>query len=725
LTYLYVDCENVYNPKQGLTLDKLPLRVYLAKAPTTVLSYAVDEDDPVVVWEPEDDYAFVQHMREALDDPDVCLVAHNYSYDARVLVHRFGLPYPAAGHCTIDLASGAWPQQPGGYRLANLARLPAVASYLHSRGVPAEKLSVDLTEGTREELEAYVAQDVEVARAIHRAALARLDERELRIEETTTRFRQIPLILDQERLQGAVETFNEQALEGRREALDILGADGENAFGRDQDGEDMLKSVKPHVIKELLLEGCAFDTPTISAKKISAAKLARNKPAARVLAGAGQSNRMLYHRRNVSKLAGVAVVDCELASFRSHTGRNSSPAVGKGINLLNLPKHDKAIAEPIRRSYRLPPGLCAVRADAANLEYRAGVLMTGCEHGIRLFEHDVFADPYVGTWKAATGQSIRRTDPERQVAKMMVLALEYLMSAGAWVGHLSREIAKPYSRIGIPDLTAIAQSQNWSYASVNRWTKAVGTKLGVPDALVTAAFHSHRVFHAIHPEFGNFARWLERAIKSIVAAPESVRERVVEEKIWGMRFAPDRDWFDMHLDPGLEGVSLAVTVGPWGRTVVWRDLAVRETPFGWGMTAVQAGNKGYRSLTKNLLIENPTQSLGRNAVAAAKLALEKRGYDYVGDVHDELFLVVDRTREAVLKARQDLIEVGGPGNSLGFKWSFLLDANEFSCTESWYEDSMGKLLPEAADPGADMASLDNQWWDRLRDGDESLLDNLW
>jgi hypothetical protein len=724
--YLIVDAENEYSTEHSL--KRLPLRVYLQGAPTTMLACAVDGGEVEAFRDPEEDLVLWEELREALAQDDVCLVAHNYSYDARVLVHRFGLPYPQHGHCTIDLAYAAWPQQPGGYKLENLARIPAVANRLHARGVPLEKLTIDLRGGyhTPEELRAYCAQDVEICRAIHEAALERLDPREIAVEETTTRFREMPLILDQDRLQAAVRRFNAAALEGMEEALRILGSDGEDAFGWDEE-VDQVRSVKPHTLKDLLLEVCSFDVQTISAKKLSPAKLAANKEAARVIAGAGQTNRMLVHRRNVAKLAGVLEIDCELCSFRSHTGRNSSPATGKGINLLNLPKHDKTVAEPIRRSYKFPPDMCAVRADAANLEYRMGALLTGCQHATSLFERDLYADPYAGFWETATGHSVTKADPERAVAKMAVLALEYLMSAGSWVGHLQREIAKPYSQIGVAELGAISDSQGWTYRTVDQWTRSCGTKIGAQPELVTSGFHTHRVFHAVHPEFHQFSSWVERAIKAIVSAPAAHREWVVDSKIWKFRWAPDRQWFDIQLDPGLEGISVSLRCGLWSRTVIWRDLGVRETPFGYAMTCAAGGNKGYRALTKNLRIENPTQSMGRNAVAAAKLALAERGYRHIGDVHDELLLIVPRTRETVLKARQDLLEVGGPGNSLGYQWAFLLDPREISVTESWYEDDMGKLLPPTGvdERGKPTYPGNDEWWHRLRDGDETLLENLW
>jgi hypothetical protein len=721
MDYLYLDCENLMDKPNGFSLGALPLRTYLRDATTTALAYAVNDDPVTVIYDPEEDFTFIEQLREALLDEDVCLVAHEWSYDARVLVHRFGLPYPCHGHCTIDLAHAAWPQQPGGYGAAALAHVPAVANILHRRGAAPDKLSIDLNTGcyTHEALHSYVAQDVEICRAVHEAACARVSELEMRIEETTTRFRQLALRIDQERLAAAATQFNAQALEGMREAIEILGADSEEAFGFD--GEN-IKSVKQTPLRQYLLEVCAFDTPTISLKKISSAKLSKNRLASRVLHGSSRANRMRWHRQNVSKLAGVLEVDCELANFRSHTGRSSSPAVGKGINLLNLPKHDKTVARPIRESYRFPEGMCAVRADASNLEYRMGVLMTGCEHGIQLFGNDPFADPYLAFWYDSTRRTISRSDPERQMPKMAVLALEYLMSAGAWCGHLARELAKPYTKLREENLIQIADDQGWRYAQVDKWTRARGTQLGLSQGLVAVGWHTHRIFHEVHPEFLAFAKWVLRAIKAIVGAPASYREWVCEEKIWQFRNAPDRQWFDMHLDPELEGVSLAVTVGRWSRTVVWRDLGVRDTPYGYNMTCLQAGNKGYRALTKNLVIENPCQSLGRNAVAACKLALEARGHQYIGDVHDEILTVVPRTREHVLRAHQDLMETGGPGNSLGYGWAFQLDANEVLCSESWYSDDMGKLLPEIA-PGKHPHNT--EWWERLRDGDDSLLETLW
>jgi hypothetical protein len=97
-------------------------------------------------------------------------------------------------------------------------------------------------------------------------------------------------------------------------------------------------------------------------------------------------------------------------------------------------------------------------------------------------------------------------------------------------------------------------------------------------------------------------------------------------------------------------------------------------------------SKGYRPLTKNVIIENVTQSAARNALCAGQLQLRDEGYHYQLSVHDEVLLVVPRRAEDVRRAREALLRVFGPGNSLGYEWAVVIDPSEINVSQSLYEE---------------------------------------
>jgi hypothetical protein len=141
----------------------------------------------------------------------------------------------------------------------------------------------------------------------------------------------------------------------------------------------------------------------------------------------------------------------------------------------------------------------------------------------------------------------------------------------------------------------------------------------------------------------------------------------------------------------------------------WRDIG-HETPV-WDI--MDSGpNQRFMVLTQQgpVIAHNCIQSASRNAMCAAQLRLRDLGYPYQLTVHDELMLIVPRNREAVLGAREALLNVLGPGNTLGWDWSILVNPDEINCSQTLYE--------------VDMEKVAKGWWKNLAAGDESMLDLL-
>jgi hypothetical protein len=697
---LFIDFETAYSPE--VTLRKMTLRKYLEK--TRVLGMAMAIDDGPVSYHAADALpAVYSDLQRIALDPQWVVVAHNAAFDLRVWRDLCNLPWPVNAFCSLELACAAFPCQPGGYGLRNLAKTLNL-------GV-GEKLEIDLAKASRggmdDKLAAYCARDVELCRAVYNLCVPRLCPEEREIARMCMDVRELHFEILPDAVQTAYLDFTTIANEAANEAVEALGDDGQEAFGRE--GDDV-KSVKPATFKDLLRENLGFSTESISFKKLNPEKLRSSPGATLALKAAEQANKALSHKRRVKVFTGITRVDVELGYYRAHTGRFSSPQPGcKGINLHNLAKRNKKVAKAIRSMFSFPEGYCAVRADLANVEYRVEGLLTGCEHTAKLFGSDLLADPYLGFGNQATGRIWTKADAIRQLFKACVLGLGYLMSFARFVEELLKSLADPTFGVTVADLEAVVAAQGWG-APNTPYFKGVVTRTRAPLPVAIVAYHMRELFLRMHPEFERTARWLEGTVARAYSALDGAR---AIEEAYAQSNAPDRSLLDLQWAGGLYGPgtkNIRIRCGKWYQpTVTWRDLAMKETEYGVQLCALHQ-TKGYRPLTKNVMIENIVQSAARNAMCEAQLALRHEGYPYQLTVHDELMLIGPRNPEWVLGAREALLRVLGPGNNLGWGWSILVNPAEINVSKTLYETDMDKI--------------EKGWWDKLAAGDATMLDKL-
>ncbi len=410
---VYIDIESHYDEQAGITLKRQTLRQYLRDSHLTSLAVAIGQEEPVVIVLDHgklrvDDIGLPAYLASLASDPRYVFVAHNAAFDIRGLVHWLGMPFPCNVWCSLEGSMATWPEFPGGYSLKNLAA---------ELGFPPslQKLDIDLTDGkhTEDELVLYNARDVLVLRELYLRQSAVIPTREQEVGLMTHQVRKWRFQVDPERLDHLVEALdaaaaNAEALAGAIKMDDddvaVLTAFHLREIFNHDDGN--LKSVRSQRLKNILEERFVITVPTTSLKKLSPVFQAKNSAITQVLTQASRVNKMLSHRRKSQMFAGTPEVDVELGYFRAHTGRFSSPAVGKGLNLHNVPKHDVAIAKPIRQIFRLPPDKCFVRGDLANVEYRIEGWLTGCTSVMKMFDEKLggnrFSDPYVKAWKSMT-----------------------------------------------------------------------------------------------------------------------------------------------------------------------------------------------------------------------------------------------------------------------------------------------------------------------------------
>jgi hypothetical protein len=384
------------------------------------------------------------------------------------------------------------------------------------------------------------------------------------------------------------------------------------------------------------------------------------------------------------------------------------------------------MAKITRTMFSIMEGYCLVRGDFANVEYRVGGLLYDCEHIIKLFTSDILADPYSAFWLHAVGQIVTKANPARQVAKQAVLQLEYLAGLENWCSVLQMALTDPEFKVSVADLAAICEAQGW-HPPTSAYARRAMTKLRAPWEVVAVAEKTRELFHQIHPEFRAKTKWLENAVHAASRAMNKSDGDRMLDIAYSQPAALDRNKVDVQWSGRFEGASVRVKCGNWpAETVTWRDLGIRAVGQDGGacLTGMN-GRKGYWPLRSTAIIENVCQSAARNALCQAKLALEDRGYQHILSVHDEIMLVVPKTREAVLRANQDLLDLVGPGRLPGWGWSALVNPDEVTVTKTLWEVEPGQLLqPIGEKDGKPIYPKNQVWWDRLAAGESSLLENL-
>jgi hypothetical protein len=357
--------------------------------------------------------------------------------------------------------------------------------------------------------------------------------------------------------------------------------------------------------------------------------------------------------------------------------------------------------------------------------------LTGCKTIVKMFESNVLADPYCEAWKAMTGQSITKAMPIRQVSKAAVLGLGFLMSPTGYAKVLLKAIST--NDVSYEMLRDIAEQLAWM--DPGKPVDTVINKVGCERIVALAAYHIHRSFNSAHPEFNILGEWLLRCA-SVVANTHvhgtgsfDQAQKLIDQ-MRDSSSAPDPSmiYVDIDKDRTFEFPSIKINCGPWVPTLCWREPQMARSIFEQHLSeyrlCIRKSNGTMKPFTKQLAIENVTQAAARNALCDGLIKLEKMGYMDILHVHDEIMLLVRKERNAVLKARDDLLKVFGPdatGKPMG--WAVLIKPEEVSITQSLYEDEddlavtiKNKKTGEIR-PGGDR-------WGKIERNELLCLDNL-
>lgn len=771
LVPVFVDLETFID--DDVLLSKMTLRQYLARTHVTGLAVAIGQDEPETIEFPDGEVtekgtATFNVLNDLALNPDYVFVAHNAAFDIRVLRYLCDIPQPTHVWCTMEGAMGAWPDLPGGYGLrecgktlrlrkkkfqldlrllASLRRAieksekgikwssitdplkTEIALILKSANMAAPEIVTD--DFLDVILLLYNKRDVETMQELYYRQIPYLRDQEQRIALMTHRVRRNHFRVESSRLDELVSKLNlaAEAAETRAEGFVVDDSDIRQIFNRERDGS--LQSIRYRRLKNIIQT--KMNAPGIEAtsmKKINLSILAQHQDVSKLLEQTGRASKMIYHRRRAEVFRNVDEVDTELGYARAITFRFSSPSVGSGLNLHNVPKRDKEVAKPVRKLFRLPAGLCVVRGDLANVEYRVEGALTGCNTVIKMFEKDINTDPYCEAWRSMTGQIITKEMPIRQVGKSAVLGLGFQMSAAGYARVLLTALAS--GDVSIVMLQALSAELCWMDPGKN--VDYIVKKIGCERIVALAAYHIHKSFQFAHPEFAILADWLVRAVSSISAIEAHAdmwdQASMCLDRMRMLPAAPDPTMLFVDVDPdqSFERPSVRVRCGPWVETLCWREPMSRRLTNGRGeeemIVSIRKSNGMIKPFTRQLAVENVTQAAARNALCYGLLLLEKMGYHDIIHVHDEVMLIVPCTREAVLKAKEDILKVFGPNaQDKPMKWAMLIKAEEITVTQSLYEDDddiavtiKNKKTGEVK-PGGDR-------WGKILRNEPGCLDNL-
>lgn len=720
---VFFDVETFMTPL--ISLKHMTLRQYLASTYMLSMAVAIGRDEPIYFKTPNGfpvgQFACMpQLFMDLAQDPRYVFVAHNAAFDIRVLRFLWKVPQPKNVWCTMEGAMGAWPELPGGYSLKN------IPERLQFPG-DIRKMEVDLLKITPGELEKYNILDVKVTQEIFYRQTAMIPGLEQEVALRTHQQRRFYFEVDQEKLNHLVEHLSKEAGYAAKNAEQYVTDENiRDIFNTD---EGPLRSVRSRRLLGIIQEMGADFTST-SLKKISPIKLVQHPQVAALLLETSRAAKMLSHMRRSKVFTGVNQVDVELGYMRAHTGRFSSPSVGKGLNLHNIPKHDASIAKPVREIFKLPAHLCFVRADLANVEYRIEGKLTGCRTVIDMFEPDrggnIFNDPYCMAWKSMTKQVITKKSPIRQVAKAAVLGLGFCMGGTGYAKTLLTALADKKSGVTEDVLRQIAIELQWTEPKGDR-TKKIIQDLGCSSMVALAAFHIHKSFNEAHPEFSMTADWLVKAVNAVASALSRDDAQASIDTLYDATTAPDRDMIDLIIDPDVASEkSIRVKCGPWVHTVCWRRPKMRPTNFSHGPTDLKLtiikSTKQFKPFTRQLAIENVTQAAARNALCWGIGELDKIGYSDIIHIHDEALMIVERKREPILAARDAMIKIFGPGSAHPMGWATLIKPSEISVTESMWESEDDITPPFKDDKTGKMKGGDR--WGKIERNDPGCLENL-
>lgn len=285
---------------------------------------------------------------------------------------------------------------------------------------------------------------------------------------------------------------------------------------------------------------------------------------------------------------------------------------------------NRTLADLIRGTIIAPAGKKLVVADFSNIEGRVLAWLAGETWKLQAFRdydagrgHDLYKIAYS---RAFGVKPEAVTKPQRQIGKVLELALGYGGGAGAFA-----KMAKSNGLDLQPMADTVAATiprQFWD-AAANYYPKALNDKrtAGLPEKVFIACDALKRAWRATNPRIAEFWDEVDRAVRGAMQNPELTKAGKLSFKRVGdrgefllMRLPSGRflAYPEPHIGSGPDEPSFSY-IGMIQRTRKWDRIESRGS----------------------MVVENATQAVACDLLAEALLRLDAAGYETVLHVHDE------------------------------------------------------------------------------------------
>lgn len=620
---------------------------YAEQAEIMLFAYALD-NGPVKVWDCTSDSLMPDDLADALENPEVLLVAHNSQFDRTVLAHQ--------GH---QLALGRWRDTmvkalahslPGSLGdLCDILKVPTDKAkdkagrqliMLFCKPRPA---SSKIRRATRETHPAewalfveYAALDIEAMRAIDKKLPAwNYKDGELALWHLDQTINERGVMVDTELAHAAVRAVEraQKGLAARTHELTdgaVQAATQRDALLRhlvaaygielpDMQQSTLARRVNdpdlPPALRELLAIRLQASTTSTSKYKTLAKGVSSDGRLRGTLQfnGASRTGRWagrLFQPQNLPRPVlkqdaidlGIAALkaDCEDLLF---------------ANVMEL------TSSAIRGCIVAPAGKKLAVADLSNIEGRVLAWLAGETWKLQAFA-DFDAGHGPDLYKLAYAKSFgiqpdAVSKDQRQVGKVQELALGYEGGVGAFL-TFAAAYAIDLEAMGEQAIDAIAPAVLQEAVRALEWTKQQGRPtFGLSDRAWLVCDSFKRAWRYAHPATSSLWKDLEEAARLAVLDPRKTKT------CRSLKLRRDGAWLRIAL--------------PSGRSLCYPSPQVDEAGKLSYMGVNQYSRKWSRLKTYGgKLAENVTQAVARDVLAANMPAIEREGYRIVLTVHDEI-----------------------------------------------------------------------------------------
>lgn len=619
---------------------------YAEDAEVLLFAWAIG-DGPVNVWDLTTGAPMPDALSAALDDPQVMTVWHNGGmFDSVVLQHTLGIDIPlerihdtmaqAYAHslpgslgalCEVLNVPTHQAKDKTGRQLVNLFCKP------QSRTHKIRRPNRDTHPEEWQHFIEYAAADIEAMRVIWK----RMPRWNLTPFETTLwrldqRINRRGMCMDMALAESAMATITEEKkhLDKRTEEL----TDGEvgaatrrdamlkhivNAFGITL--PDMQKSTLerrindpnlPTGLRELLivrLQSCTTSTSKYETLLKSVSRDGRLR-GTKQFCGASRTGRWAGRLFQPDNLPRPSMSQAEIDL--------GIKALKKGVADLAFDVMSLT-SSALRACIRAPEGKKLVVSDLSNIEGRVLAWLAGEEWKLQAFRDD---DAGIGDdlYKLAYAKAFHIspsevTKAQRQVGKVMELGLGY---GGGVAAFLTFALAYGLDLDALADAalptipaTIIRDARSWYAESVKR-----KKTYGLTERVFVACDSIKRLWRNAHPKTVSFWRALEDGVRHAIEHPGCTLpcRRV--------KIRRDGAWLRIALPSGRVVCYPGAAIVKGDVTYMGMDPYSRK----WDRLKTYGGR----------LVENLSQGLARDVLAAAMPVTEEHGYEIVLTVHDEV-----------------------------------------------------------------------------------------